>query len=87
MNIYSHPKLYDAIHHNYKLDIVFVQSIAKSISGSVLELASGTGRLAEAIIKLGLNYTGLELSEPFFNLAKKKYRHNAEFVQGNMQNV
>lgn len=86
MNIYSYPKLYDAIHHNYKLDIVFVQSIAKSISGSVLELASGTGRLAEAIIKLGLNYTGLELSEPFFNLAKKKYRHNAEFVQGNMQN-
>ena len=71
MNIYSHPKLYDAIHHNHKLDIVFVQSIAKSITGSVLELASGTGRLAEAIIKLGLNYTGLELSEPFFNLAKK----------------
>ena len=86
MNIYSHPQLYDAIHHNYKSDIALVQSIAKNISGSVLELASGTGRLAEAIIKLGLNYTGLELSEPFINLAKKKYRHNADFVQGNMQN-
>ena len=72
MNIYSHPQLYDAIHHNYKSDIALVQSIAKNISGSVLELASGTGRLAEAIIKLGLNYTGLELSEPFINLAKKK---------------
>ena len=71
MNIYSHPQLYDAIHHNYKLDIALVQSIAKNISGSVLELASGTGRLAEPIIKLGLNYTGLELSEPAVKLAKK----------------
>ena len=72
MNIYSHPQLYDAIHHNYKSDIALVQSIAKNISGSVLELASGTGRLAEAIIKLGLNYTGLELIEPAVKLAKKK---------------
>ena len=74
MNIYSNPQLYDAIHHNYKWDIKLVQSIAKDINGSVLELASGTGRLAQEITELGFDYTGIDLSESFLNCAKKKMR-------------
>ena len=74
MNIYSNPQLYDAIHHDYKWDIDLISSIAKSIEGSVLELASGTGRLTQNIIKLGLDYTGLELSQQFIEVAKKKIR-------------
>ena len=85
MNIYSNPQLYDAIHHDYKWDIDLISSIAKSIEGSVLELASGTGRLAQNIIRLGLDYTGLELSQQFIEVAKKKFGNNVNFVQGDMR--
>ena len=74
MNIYSNPQLYDAIHHDYKWDIDLISSMAESIEGSVLELASGTGRLTQSIIRLGLDYTGLELSQQFIEVAKKKIR-------------
>ena len=43
MNIYSVPDLYDAIHKDSSFDIQLLKTIAKSRSGSVLELASGTG--------------------------------------------
>ena len=36
--------------------------------GAVLELASGTGRLAYPIIELGLDYTGLDSSKEFLKL-------------------
>ena len=85
MNIYSNPQLYDAIHHDYKWDIDLISSIAKSIEGSVLELASGTGRLTQNIIRLGLDYTGLELSQQFIEVAKKKFGNNVNFVQGDMR--
>ncbi len=86
MNIYSNPQLYDAIHHNYKWDIKLIRSIAKDINGSVLELASGTGRLAQEIIELGFDYTGIELSESFLNCAKKKCDDGATFILGDMRN-
>ena len=86
MNIYSDPQLYDAIHHNYKWDIKLIQSFAKRSKGRVLELASGTGRLAQPIINLGMDYTGLELSKPFLNKAEEKYAGNAKFVLGDMRN-
>jgi len=37
-----------------------------------LELACGTGRLANSLVRDGADYTGLELSPDFAELAKKK---------------
>ena len=73
MNIYSVPDLYDAIHKDSSFDIQLLKTIAKNRSGSVLELASGTGRLTKCILDLGLDYTGLELSKQFIEVAKKRY--------------
>ena len=67
MNIYSNPQLYNAIHHNYKWDIKLIRSFVKKLDGPVLEIASGTGRLSKNIVELGLDYTGLELSQPFLD--------------------
>ena len=84
MNIYSMPDLYDAIHKNYNWDIELLRTVASRRSGSVLELASGTGRLTKCILDLGLDYTGLELSKEFLEVAKKKYADQARFVLGDM---
>ena len=73
MNIYSNPQLYDSIHSNYKWDYTLIEYFAKKHKGSVLELASGTGRLDSPILKLRLDYTGLELSKSFLREAKKKF--------------
>jgi len=84
VDIYSNPQLYDAIHYNYKWDIKLIQNYAKKINGSVLELASGTGRLVYPIIELGLDYTGIELSNSFLQEANKKFNNKTNFVFGDM---
>tara|TARA_B100001250_G_scaffold335286_1_gene301468 strand:- start:121 stop:852 length:732 start_codon:yes stop_codon:yes gene_type:complete len=84
MNIYTMPDLYDAIHKDYNWDIELLRTVASRRSGSVLELASGTGRLTKCILDLGLDYTGLELSKAFLEVSKKKYTDQARFVLGDM---
>ena len=86
MDIYSNPQLYDSIHANYKWDYTLIEDFAKKYKGSVLELASGTGRLATPILKLGLDYTGLELSKVFLKEAKKNFKSEAKFILGDMRN-
>jgi len=85
MDIYSNPKLYDSIHHDHKWDMKLIQTYAKQTHGPVLELASGTGRLTQTIVDLGLDYTGLELSQPFLNQAKNNSYGNAKFLLGDMR--
>ena len=85
MNIYSNPQLYDAIHQYHKWDLNLIRSIANNFDGPVLELASGTGRLSQGIIELGLDYTGLDLSKSFLETAKKQFGHNARFILGDMR--
>ena len=86
MDIYSNPQLYDSIHANYKWDYILIEKFAKKYKGPVLELASGTGRLATPVLKLGLDYTGLELSKVFLKEAKKKFKSDANFILGDMRN-
>ena len=54
-----------------------------------MELACGTGRLANSLIRNGADYTGLELSPEFADLAKKKlnkYSNAPTIVTGDMRN-
>ena len=86
MDIYSNPQLYDSIHANYKWDYTLIENFAKRFGGPVLELASGTGRLATPILKLSLDYTGLEQNGIFLKEAKNKIKKNADFILGDMRN-
>ena len=90
IDIYSDPQLYDAAHAWKTNDIEFITNCALEHGGPILEMASGTGRLAVPLIKKGFNYTGVELSEPFVEFTKKKLTsiksvHN--IVQGDMKNI
>jgi SAM-dependent methyltransferase len=54
----------------------------------VLELACGTGRLANSLVRDGADYTGLELSPDFATLAGKKlsqYSNTPKIVTGDMR--
>ncbi len=90
IDIYSDPQLYDAAHAWKTNDIEFITNCALEHGGPILEMASGTGRLAVPLIKKGFNYTGVELSEAFVEFTKKKLTsiksvHN--IVQGDMKNI
>jgi len=71
-DIYSDPELYDAAHWWKTNDIEFIANAAAEFGGPVLEMASGTGRLASPILEKGINYTGIELSSSFAKFARKK---------------
>tara|TARA_B100000315_G_scaffold56510_1_gene50855 strand:+ start:1686 stop:2420 length:735 start_codon:yes stop_codon:yes gene_type:complete len=85
IDIYKNPDLYDAIHNKYNWDKHLITSIATETGGPVLELASGTGRLAKLILNLGFDYTGIDTSAEFLNVAIKKYGNKATFLQKDMR--
>jgi len=85
VDIYTKPELYDAIHQNYNYDRDLITVLAKKAGEPVLELAAGTGRLAELIIDLGLDYTGIDTSNEFLNIAIEKVGNRAKFLQDDMR--
>ncbi len=85
VDIYTKPELYDAIHKTYSWDKKLITSTAKKAGGPVLELAAGTGRLAQLIIDLDLDYTGIDSSSEFLNTAIQKYGDRATFIQDDMR--
>ena len=71
--IYHNPERYDDQYWWKKNDIEFWKKIYNNISGkNILELGSGTGRLAIPLIKEGANYTGVEISEEYSKYSKKQ---------------
>ena len=85
INIYTKAELYNAIHQNYSGDKDFISSVAKKAGGPVLELAAGTGRLAELILDLNLEYTGIDISDEFLTSAKNRYKDRATFLKNDMR--
>ena len=87
--IYSEARRYDDEHWRKRDDFKFWQNIFHKTPGSkVLELASGTGRLALPLLKMGADYTGLEISREFCKQAEQKlenYNNKAVIVQGDMR--
>ena len=89
-DIYSDPELYDAAHWWKTNDIEFIANAAAEFGGPVLEMASGTGRLAYPILEKGINYTGIELSSSFAKFARKKlekYGDLAQILEGDIRNI
>ena len=86
-DIYNHPTLYDDQYWWKKDDIEFYKKHIKS-GTHVLELGSGTGRLAHPLQRHGVCYYGLEISEQFYIYSSKKYNNieDIEFIEGNMVN-
>jgi len=71
--IYHDPQRYDDQYWWKKNDIEFWKTIYHENKGTkILELGSGTGRLAIPLIKEGAEYTGIEISQEFCKYTKKQ---------------
>lgn len=84
--MYNNPALYDAYTQHKIDDLPFYEHWASETNGSILELACGTGRVAEPLLEIGYNYTGLDLSPVFINHCKSKFSGEGNFISGNMGN-
>jgi SAM-dependent methyltransferase len=88
--IYQDAARYDAEYWWKVDDLAFWASMARQFGPRVLELASGTGRLAEPILKTGATYTGVEISEPLHKRARDKlasYHQQARLVHGDIRDL
>jgi SAM-dependent methyltransferase len=70
-------------------DVAFYLRQAKRARGPILELASGTGRIAFPLADAGFDVTGLEASAAMLQVARRKLaaapRANLRFVRGDMR--
>ena len=88
-NFYE-PDVYDARAQGVPGDVEFFVGLAKEAAAAghpVLELATGTGRIAIPIARAGVRVVGLDLSGAMLAQAAEKSRDlkNARWVQGDMK--
>jgi len=82
------PQIYDDQFWWKKDDIEFWKNILTPTTNTILEIAAGTGRLAEPLIREGFPYTGLEISEEYCKYANKKLQNcfnKQAIIQGDMR--
>jgi SAM-dependent methyltransferase len=90
MNDYtSFAELYDLFYEDFTEDIEMYLGFAERTGGSILEIGSGTGRVALALAEEGHTVVGLELSEAMRAVAQRKadrmqLTERVEFVAGDM---
>ena len=76
-SIYHNPNRYDDQYWWKKNDIEFWKKILDRNHGiKILELGSGTGRLAVPLLKEGAEYSGVEISKEFCRHARNKITDN-----------
>ena len=79
------PQTYDDQFWWKKDDIEFWKSLFIYPDTSILELAAGTGRLAIPLIREGIHYTGLELSNEYVQYANLKFQFSNPIILGDMR--
>jgi SAM-dependent methyltransferase len=91
MNDYTpFADLYDLFYNDFHDDIEMYRGFAERTGGPILEVGSGTGRVALALAEEGHTVVGLELSEAMRIVAQRKAARaqltdRVAFVAGNMR--
>ncbi len=91
MNDYTpFAELYDLFYDDFQEDLEMYRGFAERASGPILEVGSGTGRVALALAKAGHTVVGLELSDAMRAVAQHKadraqLADRVEFVAGDMR--
>ena len=91
MNDYTpFAELYDLFYDDFDADIPMYTGFAGRTGGPVLEIGSGTGRVALALAEAGYAVVGLELSDAMRSIAARKAEQagvaaQAQFVAGDMR--
>ncbi len=91
MNDYTpFAELYDLFYADFREDLDMYLGFAERTGGSILEIGSGTGRVALALVEAGHTVVGLELSDALRAVARHKAAEaqlidRVEFVAGDMR--
>lgn len=72
LDLYEDAELYDAEFAARDLDIPFFRKHARRAGGPVLEVACGTARITLPIARDGVDMTGLDVSRPMLEQARRK---------------
>ena len=68
------PQIYDAQFWWKKNDIEFWKQIFNKKNNTILELASGTGRIGIPLVREGLQYQGIEISQKYCQYANSRIK-------------
>ncbi len=71
-DVYWSAYHYDLMHEDTKMDFELYLNMAKQFSGSILELACGTGRITLMLAKAGHEICGIDLLSDFIQAAERK---------------
>lgn len=71
-SLYSDGRYYDLENVSLVADIGFYLELAGVAQGPVLEVACGTGRITLPLARMGINITGLDVSDGMLKQAKSK---------------
>jgi SAM-dependent methyltransferase len=69
---YEDGRYYDQTYRRRRHDVRFYVDLAKRAGGPVLELGSGTGRVAFAIAREGIDVVGVESMQPMLDRATER---------------
>ena len=72
LDLYEDADFYDAEFSTRDLEIPFFRKQAAQAGGPVLEVACGTGRITLPIARAGIDVTGLDVSRPMLEQARRK---------------
>jgi SAM-dependent methyltransferase len=91
---YDDPLYYDKTYSSRRHDVDYYVDLAKQASGPVLEYGIGTGRVALAFARAGIEVVGVDRSRPMLRglgdrLAREKeeVRRRVSVVRGDMRSV
>ena len=90
LELYEDAEFYDAEFASRDLEIPFYRKYARQSNGPVLEVACGTGRLTLPIARDGVNVTGLDVSRPMLEQARRKSSDeglNIEWVEQDCREI
>jgi len=69
---YENPEQYDAENEIYKPELPLLTDYAKLVTGTIIDLACGTGRTAIPLAELGFSVVGIDIQEGMLKKASEK---------------
>lgn len=97
MHAYDHyrdPRYYDYVYARYRQDVRHYVRLAEASGGPVLELGAGTGRIAIATARAGIDVVMVDRTPPMIERARerlakepRRVRERIELVEGDLREV
>lgn len=85
------PRLYAGLYRNFRADLSFWRRIARAAGGAILELGSGTGRVAVDLARRGFVVTGIDSDSAMIAWAEQHRPRlpggSLTYVQGDVTNL